>query len=187
MADTLGLEHVYNTIVAAYAAESDATPHSFGWEQVPRQLQSRARILWVPGDPGGSVGSDGPPRDPGAAPARPLASLRELFHVYIHGWDSTQPKTNELAHWRAARFAYDTWRRHFYNATHGVGWIDSLNWNPSTRPNEFRHGATILVVGAILSVIPDAQDELITPVDGSVSLTELDVTESITIDNGAAP
>src|SRR5690606_40919026 len=94
---------------------------------------------------------------------------------------------DERAHWRAARHAFDIWYRHFYNAAHGIAEVIALEWNPSTRPQELRHGATILFVGAILAVIPDAQDGNGAPVDGVLSLEQLDQTEPIPIDNGAAP
>lgn len=195
MADTVALTHLYETVKAAYLAESDLTPHFFGWEEPPKQLRTRTRIVWAPGDESGSVGEILPPRmhtlsatvDDESFAARPLANLSESFRVYINGTAAGQPRTNEAAHYAVTRLLFDTWYRHIYNAAHGNVSVRSLQWSPSSQPQEFRYGASLLVTGAILSVIPDAQDGVVSPLNALIDLTLLDVTEPVTVDNGAVP
>jgi len=185
MADTLALINLFDAVVASYVVESDTTPHYFGWEEPPRQRSTRARILWVPGTPEGSVGSIAAPKLIHDYPARALANLIEQWHVYIHGFDPEADPKDERSHYIAARFAFDTWFRHVYTAVHGTFSIEQIKWNPGTKPAEFRHGATLLVVGTIQSVIPDAQVSEVDPTNAQLDVEMLDETESLPIDNGA--
>lgn len=187
MADTLALDYLYTTVTAAYTAASDTTPHYFGWEEPPKQLRQRSRIIWVPGAPSGDVGQIVAPRYPGSFPARPLANLDEIFHVYIHGVATTVDKSLEISHYRTARFMFDTWYGRVYRAVHGTFAITSLQWHPGTEPSEFRRGACILVVGTIQAVIPDIQDSDAAPLNAELDVTELNVTEQLAVDNGAIP
>jgi hypothetical protein len=187
MADKLALINLYDLVTAAYVAESDTTPHFFGWKQPPRQREARARILWVPGTPEGEIGEITAPKLIHEYPARALANIQEQFHVYIHGFDPDAAPEDDRAHYIAVRFAFDTWFRHVYNSVHGTFSLGRARYNPGSRPQEFRHGATILVGGTIQAVIPDAQVDEVNPVDGQLSLQMLDETETVTIDNEATP
>jgi len=174
MADTLALEHLYTEVVARFTAEGTTAVQTFGWREPAHQLLAPQRIVWVPGNPSGSVGAIKGARFPGQNP-RPLHTLDELFHVLVSAQDATQPE-DELAQYRAARFLFDDWLRAVYLAAHGVVRVEALNW--VLDKNERRHGATILAVCGIEAMIPDTVAGS-APVDTKavIDTTLLDVTE----------
>ena len=184
MADTLALEKLYQDVVARFAAEGTACDNFFGW-RVPAQQVLRARIAWVPGDPSGSiVGEESAARNPGRNP-RPIATLRELFQVIISAADLTAPE-NELLQYKAARLLRDAWHRAAYLAAHGTLKLVSETW--IVDKNERRFGASIRVVCAIESMVPDEPLET-APVDTSavINVATLDKTETLTVSPADAP
>jgi len=177
MADTLAIDFYYAAIVTRFTAEGTAAVNVFGW-QTPAQHPEGNRIAWVPGDPAGKMGEMGAPRQPGRNP-RPIATLHELFTVYIDAVD-TAALDDEAAQYRAARNLYNAWFRALYLAAHGNFVVRSIDWNVG--PVERRYGATIRAVVAVDSMVPDKPAEL-APVDTQalIDLTLEDVTETETI------
>jgi len=148
-----------------------ATPvQVFGWRE-PAHRAGSMRIVWVPGD-GGDLGEIAPPRNPRRNP-RPLATVHELFTVFLEASDPAAPE-DELAQYTAARLLFDAWLRAVYLASHGTYAIRSARWvdEKVTR----RYGATLRVVGSIEAMVPDAPFES-APVD-----TEADVTTYLSED-----
>lgn len=186
MADELALTHLFDAVVSRFSAEGTAGTHVFGWREPPQQLDAAPRIVWVPGDPSGALGEITGAHRPGTpSPGRPLRTLEELFQVYLHDRDSTDPE-NERTQYIATRKLFDAWLRAVYLAVHGAFEIVSAAWLTDAR--ERRSGATIRVVGAIMASIPDIPpttapadtDAHITPeisVDGSTTQDPLMVIE----------
>jgi hypothetical protein len=178
VADTLALEALYNAVVARFTAEGSPVLHTFGWREPNRQTGAGNRVVWRPGDDGGNAGELGPPRNPGRNP-RPLATLREIVTIYIQGHDATSGKhENELAQWKATRLLYDAVVRAIYLAAHGTYEILSTAWEIDK--NERRYGATLVLILAIESMIPDAELTP-APVDVSAEIDDAldDVEETI--------
>lgn len=177
MADTLALEYFYNRALTRLAVfrPTLADVTRFGWREPTKQLAATNRITWVPGTPTGKAGNVGPVKYPGRNP-RSLGTLDELFTVYIVGFDATAPH-NEMAQWRATRFLYDSWFASLQWAAQGQYAVISQDWELSK--NEYRAGATLVVVAAVQSMIPDLV-RTPAPVDvhGHIATTELGITET---------
>jgi hypothetical protein len=185
MATILALEELYDAVTARFDAEASlfgSVEHTFGWREPVRQLGPEQRIVWSPGDESGNAGADAPPKYPGRLdPGRPLGTLRELFTVYITGYDpptalDRQRAHNERAQWKATRLLYDYWRRCVYLAAVGTFKVESTKWEVSK--NERRAGACLICVCSIESMIPDLEPTGV-PVDthADVTTTELDVSD----------
>lgn len=156
MTDTLALPKLYAGVQAVFTAEGTTAALSFGWREPSKQINQGAgranRIVFVPGDPGGALGKNGPARYPGRNP-KPLATLAELFTVYVWAYDPSFPE-NELVQYKAARFLYDAWYRAAYHAARGTFAVSSAKWN--IEKNERRFGAEIEAVCTIDAMIPDS-------------------------------
>jgi hypothetical protein len=181
MATILALEKLYADVVARFGTEGPpglAAANSFGWRTPPRQGGPNTRIDWVPGDPSGNLGEYAPAKWPGRLdPGRPLATWRELFTVYLHGYDGTAHES-ELAQYKATRLLLDLWLRAVYLAARGTFGIKSTAW--LIEKNEKRFGATLRVVGVIEGTVPDLAPTLAPPdVDADIEIIELDVTETV--------
>jgi hypothetical protein len=181
MATYLALPLLYTATVAAFAAEDDwdDVAFAFGWREPARQNAGLRRIVYTPGNRGGGLGKLQPPREVGGHPERHLQDLAELFTVILTaGLDGTL--TDELAAYKAARELFDHWwATSRVLVTTNLAIIDARWLNE--RANEVRRGATLEVVGAILSPIPDAQKGT-APVDTAAEIaTKLGETTSETM------
>lgn len=152
MAVIFALEHLFDKVVARFAAENTMIENTFGWKEPPRQGGNPNRIIWTPGDASQSLGDLGAPRYPGSLPARPLAMLLESFTCVIVGADPQQ-KDDDRAQYHQARLNYDAWLRAVYLAAVGTFSIKSQAWDMTRK--EGRFGACIKVVGTVQAVIPD--------------------------------
>lgn len=198
MAEILALEKLYTDVLSLFleegtfsvdpdpdkAAKQTADANPFGWREPSRQGNRDSRIVWVPGDPSGALGPVEGPKYPGRIdPGRPLATLNELFTVYISAADRTKPISNEFRQWKAARLLFDAWYRAVYLAAHGTFRILSSSWQLGKI--ERQYGAAIRVVAAIESMVPDEAPELAPADTGAlIDVEELDLTEQVSI---AAP
>ena len=184
MTATLALVKLYNDVTARFAIETPGVAQPFGWREPPRQFTG-PRIAWVPDDVAGNIGTDDPPRNVGRNP-RPIATIRELFHVVISSSDQLTPEV-ELAQYIAVRTLRDAWYRAVYLAAHGTVRTVSQAWNID-RQNERRFGATIIAVCTIESMVADAPLEGVpedTAINADVSL--LNVTENIHMTKDSPP
>lgn len=152
MAIVLALPKLFDDVVAQFAADGTAVPNLFGWRKSAQQLTTGKRIVWIPGDPRGSLGAMLPARNPGRNP-RPVGTLEELFTVEISSNDPTQLE-DERAQYQATRELYDAWYRAVYLAARGTFRVVSDEWVVDKK--ERRYGATIRCVCAIQAEIPDA-------------------------------
>ena len=173
MADTLALEQLFEDVVQRFADEGTEVPNVFGWRTPAARGAQQNRICWVPGDPSGAAGAVAGARQPGRNP-RPIATLEELFTVYIEAVDIVnQDRENELAQYKAARLLFDAWYRAVYLSSTGRGLVavKSASWmaDRTTR----RHGATLRVVCTVQAMIPDAAYEVVEGVK-AVVVAELD-------------
>lgn len=152
----LALPNIYEKVKTFFADEGMGTSFAFGWSEAPKQDNQGAgggnRIVYVPGDGSGSLGSLVAPKGPGRNP-RPLANLIESFTVFVWGYDATKAG-NDLAQYEATRLLYDSWYRAMYHVAHGTFSIVSQAW--VTPPGRLStRGAAIQVVCAVQAVIPD--------------------------------
>jgi hypothetical protein len=162
MAVVLALPRLYDAVVARFAADAAALEQDppavppaqpFGW-RAPAQQPRGARIVWVPGDDSsGDLGELGPAKQPGRDPARPLATLGELFTVYLEAHDGSAPE-NERAQYQATRELFDAWWRAVYLAAHGTVTVEDARW--MTARKERRFGATLRVLASVEAMVPDA-------------------------------
>lgn len=180
----LALEHLYDGVVAQMAADAAAqeppatpVPQPFGWRS-PARNDHGPRIVWVPGDDtSGAIGDVAGAKYPGRNP-RPLATLHELFTVYLEGVDTSAPE-NERAQYKVARLLFDAWYRAAHLVAHGTFQIRSVGW--LTGKKERRRGATIRVLVSVEAMVADAPLTL-APVDtrAAIDVEELDESETMT-------
>lgn len=179
MAIVLALTKLYDDVVARFSAEGTAVPNLFGWRASAQQLTTGTRIVWIPGDPNGSVGNHLPARNPGRDP-RPIATLDELFTVEISASDASDLES-ERKQYEATRLVYDTWFRAVYLAAYGTFKVLSDEW--VTEKKERRYGACIRAVCSVQSMIPDAPATFApTVTDGAraeIEVDELDYEETM--------
>lgn len=165
MTETLAVEVLYDAVVARFTSEGVNAVNVFGWREPAKHVEGN-RVAWVPGDPSGKVGLTGPARNPGRNP-RPLATLHELFTVWITASDPTDPE-NERAQYKATRVLRDLWHRAVYKAAHGTFSIRDEEWD--RKRTERQYGATLRVVVELQSMVPDVV-QAVAPVDTRGSIT----------------
>lgn len=165
MSTTLAVEQLFARVVARFAHDGTTAVNVFGWREVAKHVEGN-RIAWVPGDPTGKVGATTGARSPGRNP-RPLATLRELFTIWISASDLTATE-DELAQYKAVRVLRDQWYRAVYLAAHGTFYIRDEAWE--TRRLERRHGATLRIVLELEAAVLDQVVEL-APVDTAAEVT----------------
>lgn len=176
MAVVLALPRLFDAVVDRFADEGTAVTNAFGWRE-PARRTGEMRIVWVPGDDqSGALGDVLSARNPGRNP-RPLATLGELFTVFVEAVDATAPE-DERKQYEAARVLFDAWFRAVYLAARGTVAIRSAAWVTSKK--ERRYGATLRVVCSVEAMVPDAPAE-IAPADARavIDVEELDVTEQM--------
>jgi len=174
----LGLPALYNAVTARFvqdAADANAAspppnplvvavPNEFGWRRPTNQVNTPSatfqRVMWVPGDPdNGELGELMPPVRPGRTPERPLATLGEIFTVYIYGADIVKGnETNELLQYQSARKLFDYFYKTLYHAAYDIGsgarvLLTKAQWliDKKERP----HGAVIRAAFTIEAAITD--------------------------------
>lgn len=194
MAIVLALPLLFDSVVARFDADAaaedppvDSVPQFFGWRERSKQPGVARRIVWIPGnDDNGDLGDVVGPKYPGKnshTVGRPLATLAEVFTVYVEGEDPTDPE-NERAQYQIVRELFDAWYRACYLAAHGTFTIESSNWMKPER-SERRYGATIRVVCVIEAMIPDHPLTSVDDTRAVVEVSELDHSE--TIESAPAP
>lgn len=174
MAIVLALPRLYDAVVARFALDAAAldppappAPNVFGWRKPTEQLRTSHRVAWVPGDDeSGELGALGPAKAPGRNP-RPLATLDEIFTVYLDAFDIAAPN-DERAQYEAARQLFDAWWRAVYLAARGTVSLERATWMVERKTA--RRGATIRALCRIEAMVPDAASE-VAPVDVEASVT----------------
>lgn len=160
------IEAAFNAVVKRFDDEGVDAENRFGWRESARTKLPNRRIVWIPGDPVGSIGNILAPKV-NIRPYRSLGTFAELFTVEIGAFDPDAPE-DELAQYRATRLLYDYWYRAVYHAS-GAPSIVSMSWE--TRRNERRKGALLRVIFALDANIPDQSAD---PADGLCTLTSED-------------
>lgn len=172
------LPKLFDDVVARFELDGTNVDQHFGWREPQKHKTARARIVWVPGDEGGTAGEIRAARNPGrSAEGRPIATLGELFHVRIAVVDP-QFREDERAQYSATRTVFDAWVRAVYLAAHGTILFGSPAWN--TDKNERRHGAELVCVCEVEAKIPDAPYDIV-PADAVAEITtSLDDVDEVT-------
>lgn len=171
----LALPVLFDAVVARFKLDSTDAENVFGWRQPQKHKVRESRIVWVPGDIGGSAGEIRAARNPGGNP-RSLATLGELFTVHVSANDPQFPE-NELGQYQATRLLYDAWYRAVYLAAHGTFSVQSLEWNVTK--NERRHGAGLICVCEVEALVPDSPYTTV-PLEGADITTSLDDVDEVT-------
>lgn len=166
MSDIYPIEAAFSAVVERFKTEGVDAENRFGWREPARQKVADRRIVWIPGDTVGGLGSILAPKA-NVRPYRSLGTFAELFTVEVGAVDRDEPE-DELAQYRATRLLYDYWYRAVYHAC-GAPSIVSMSWE--TRRNERRKGALLRVVFALDANIPDQSAD---PADGLCTLTSED-------------
>jgi hypothetical protein len=156
MAGKLALVHLYDSVIATFAEEGTAVPNLFGWTEPDQKLETKARIIWVPGDDeSGEVGEQVEARQPGRNP-RSLGTLIELFTIYIATANRAQPE-KEISQYIAARELWDTFWRAAFLVTEGEPGTTlgkpRLEWLIDRKVRRF--GAALRVVCSVEAMIAD--------------------------------
>jgi hypothetical protein len=179
MAVVLALPRLYDGVVAQFASEGLAVPNTFGWRARAQRSGAAKRIVWIPGDDeNGDMGEVGPAKQPGRNP-RPLATLLELFTVYVEAQDETAPET-ERTQYQAARELFDAWYRAAFLVAGMTLVVQRSGWVINKK--ERRFGAAIRALCTIEAMIPDAE-EGVAPTDtgAAIATSEFAVTETTVI------
>lgn len=184
MSIVFALTKLFDDVVARFALDAaaldppvDPVPNLFGWRKPTEQMRTSHRIAWVPGDDeSGDLGTIDGARFPGRNP-RPLATLVEVFTVYIEAFDIAAPN-DEQAQYQATRELFDAWYRAVYLAARGTFSIQRSSW--LTERTVSRRGGALRVLCTIDAMVPDAPSA-IAPVDtrAEIEVAELDLTETM--------
>lgn len=152
MATITALEQLYSDVVNRFDDEDTEVPNVFGWREPARRGAQQNRICWVPGDPAGAAGDITSARQPGRNP-RPLATLNELFTIYVEARDASDLE-DEQKQYHAARLIFDAWYRAAYLSARTLLTVKSATWMVDRKTR--RHGATLRVVCTVQAMIPDS-------------------------------
>lgn len=164
---------LFDAVQARFDLDCTEVEMVFGWRRPAQYKKTDNRIVWTPGDEGGSLGQITPAisRAGEESLRRSLGTLNELVTVRIESLDPQFPE-DERAQYRAARCLYDAWYRAVYLAVHGNFEILSSDWDNSKL--ERRHGLALIVIVSVGALLPDAPFTL-APVDTEGDITtELD-------------
>jgi hypothetical protein len=153
----LAYERLIAAVRAEFAEYQVDCDNLFGW-RVPSQHTVKDRIVWVPGNAqSGDLGQANAPKWPGRNP-RPLASMDELFTVFITGKTTPEKMDDEEAQYRATRLLFDAWFRAVYRSAHGTFELKNASWVINRK--ERRNGAVIRVLLSLEAKVSDhAHDE----------------------------
>jgi len=174
----LALPKLYDDVDAFLKSENCNVSMSFGWREPARHRVTDARLVWVPGDVTGDAGELLPARSPGRNP-RPIATLREAFHVRVEG-KLVNRNENERAQYQVTRELFDLWWKAVYRSAFGTVTLQSLEWDISK--TERRHGAALIATATVESMIPDSvQSEAPADAGADITVEKLDVTELIQV------
>jgi hypothetical protein len=159
--------------VSVATTVTDMPPQVFGWREPDKRTGAR-RIVWVPGNEG-DIGEVAAPKYPGRIEGRPLATVHELFTVYLEAQDPSDAE-NERKQYHATRVLFDAWLRAVYLSAVGTFRLVDVRWVADKKVRRF--GAAIRVVGYVEAMVPDAPLEQV-PADARVvaKVDELDVEE----------
>jgi hypothetical protein len=192
MSTVLALPLMYEGIQQVFISDFAPAPcpvkFNFGWREADRQDNQGAavanRIVFVPGDDGGGAGKDAAAKWPGTEP-RPLATLLELFTVYLWAFDGSLDANgvtlaeNELAQYTACRLLFDAFRRAAYLTARQTFVIQSANWVVDKKAR--RLGAEMKLTCQIEGRVPDTSSAsvLVSPIESTTTVQSADVTESL--------
>lgn len=174
MAIVFALPHLFDAVVATFAADGTAAVQSFGWKASAEQIRGDRRITWRPGNESGDLGAMAPPKWIGKNP-RQIATLNELCTVDLYAFDRAAANV-ERAQYQVAHELYDAWIRALELAAAGTYAIVSSKWLDPDRTRGA--GVTIRAVLTIQAPITDTPYPT-APVDTGADLTlaELDHSE----------
>jgi hypothetical protein len=134
---------------------------AFGTREPPKRGDT-LRICVVPGDDAGDAGEVSAARNPGRSPTRPLATLNELFTLWVEAFDDTLGEAeDELSQWKATRLLWDGAIRVIYKSAHGT--FEVVSTEHMTERSTRRHHWTMRSVVSIQAMVPDAPAFVISP------------------------
>ncbi len=137
----LAVPKLYDDVVARFAAEGIDVPQFFGWNASAQQSLADARIVWIPGDPGGNLGRVGPAKYPSQDQLR---TLFELVTIQILASDVTNI-TDERRQYTAARLLHDALIRAVHLAAVGTYQITLDTWMAGDTARRFGAGIQLVI------------------------------------------
>lgn len=195
----LAAPKLFDDVVARFAEKAaefvpprTPVPQVFGADELAKHPTAAAaeplgiarRIVWIPGDDSnGDVGELGAAREPGRTP-RPIATLHELFTVYLEAVDlagataadKAAQAESRRAQYVACRALFNAWWGACYRAARGTVAVVRIGWvtGKTVRP----HGTSLRIVIAIDSMIADDIGRAVAAdVEAVWTIEELDLVE----------
>jgi hypothetical protein len=159
MSSTFALVRLYDAVVARFVTDGagpespTVVTQSFGWREVAKHRLEAGRIVWMPGDPNGALGTFSGAKGASRIDARSLATLGELFTVTVSAVDTTD-RTNEVAQYTATRALMDAWYRAVYLASRGTFTVVSGEWIKGRA--EWGYGMALRLTCTVEAAVLDA-------------------------------
>lgn len=166
MAAELAIDILWEGLVANLAADGNTAKVLFGARALTATraapVEAQNRVVVVPGDEKGALGEYGPATKPrlgiGALTPRTLATLKEVFRVYVWAIDRSvadgQPDY-ERAQYRAARFLHDQVYRAIFNCRAGTVQAQMTKPQVVVNTTERRAGCELVFWLVLTAKIPD--------------------------------
>jgi len=173
MTDILALEKMYYDCGKQFRADKLNCELAFGWNKAAAH-QTGPRIVWVPGDPNGSLGDIVGAMHVGTIP-RPLFTLNEHYHCIVSGYGSEQDPTDELLAWKVTRLLYDQLLRAMQLTNPGMFQLLGQEYVRAGERDFVRYGTAILArfycQAAVMDIPPDGGFADLTYPEGEIDLT----------------
>jgi hypothetical protein len=189
MPATLALVNLYTKVgekLVALGHDAASLPMHFGWRPVAQSILTDRRIVWTPGDPTGVIGdfifgkvSRSVTQNP-----KPIGELAELVTVTLSACDPSEPE-NEQKQYIAARELLDLWAACVDEVGRTTVTVEDTRW--LTDKKERSHGAAIVVVLSVASVIPSTKTHAVAPVGARAVLTVEELDHEETFETSPAP
>lgn len=173
----LPVSAIYELVGKRFAADGVSARVLFGWRE-PAQHATEPRVVFIPGDGAGVVGTLGPPSGQGQNP-RALMTLDEAFTVLVQTPSSVTSPTDEIVEYESTRELLDVTLRALYLAAPGRIGFGKPSWVKPER-KEARHGTAIEIDCSVSAFIAD-EPRAIAPAStvAAVDVILHEVTESI--------
>lgn len=162
MSIIFAVPRLYEAVAARFTTDDVQIPMYFGWKEVSQQVREPTRIVWVPGDFGGSLGKIGPPKYPGKGQ---LLTLYELVTIHITAADATvttnpdgsssHALADSMRQYQRAREVHDLFLRAVHLAAVGTYSVIADQWKGMHEDEMRRWGASIQLVLEVQAPITD--------------------------------
>jgi hypothetical protein len=151
----MAVQALRDAVAATFTKDGTEVQQLFGWRAVAEQVYSNRRVVWVPGDDSGAVGSVVGAANVGGAPVRNLADFEELCTLWIHATDADPEKAeDEEVQYNECRLVFDAVYRALHHAATGRFKVRSVRW--VTEKKLRRWGLAMKVLLEVRATLPDS-------------------------------